>query len=84
MCFGGAFEISDQTEEREISVPESLFVLIGCFFQPPEGVGFQRERKRGRGKGRGGHCVRRFPEGGGAMVLSWKKNKNETGGSRVV
>ena len=44
MCFGGAFEISDQTEEREISVPERLA------FQTPLEVGFQRERGRGGGE----------------------------------
>ena len=48
---GGAFEISDQTEEREISVPESLLVLIGCFFNLRKEWGF---RERGRGGGEKG------------------------------
>ena len=84
MCFGGTFEIADQTEEREISVPESLLVLIGCFFNLRKEWGF---RERGRGGGEKGEVDIVF-EDFRKVVVQWyslgKKNKNETGGSRVV
>ena len=49
MCFGGTFEIADQTEEREISVPESLLVLIGCFSTSGRSGVSEREEE-GEGK----------------------------------
>ena len=83
MCFWGAFEISDQTEEREISVPESLLILIGCLFNLRKEWGF---RERGRGGGEKGEVDIVF-EDFRKVVVQWYslgKNKNETGGSRVV
>jgi hypothetical protein len=54
MCFGGALEVADQTEERVISVPESRLVLIGWFFNLRKRWGF---RERGRGEGGNGEVV---------------------------
>ena len=82
MCFGGTFEIADQieereisvpeTEEREISVPESLLVLNGWFFTLRKEWGF---RERGRGGGEKGKVYIVFEDFRKAVVQWYSLGK---------